>query len=364
MYKIFFKLHLWLSVPFGLIATVVCLSGAILVFEDEVTDAVCHNVVYVNDDDRENVPLSQMLATVDAGLPADVSITGVTVSADRSRAVEVHLSRPRRAALYVDPADGTVTGEKQTLPFFKFVHNLHRWLLDERTDDVPYPLGRRIVGFTVLAFLLILITGLVIWWPRNAKVLHNRLRIALSSGWRRFWYDLHVAGGFYSFLLLAVLALTGLTWSFPVYRTFIYSTFGDAEEQKFDLAGGYDRQTEEHPFGVWESVYLELHKANEGRDITVSHGEASVAGKGWGNAYASDTYLFDEKSGKMLSTVMYDDKGCSEKIKGWILTLHLGKWGGWFGKLVTAIVALLGASLPVTGYYLWLRKYFRKKRAA
>ena len=32
MKKIFEKIHLWLSVPFGLIITLICFSGAMLVF--------------------------------------------------------------------------------------------------------------------------------------------------------------------------------------------------------------------------------------------------------------------------------------------------------------------------------------------
>ena len=38
MKKAFRKIHLWLSVPFGLIITVICFSGAALVFEDEVME--------------------------------------------------------------------------------------------------------------------------------------------------------------------------------------------------------------------------------------------------------------------------------------------------------------------------------------
>lgn len=42
----------------------------------------------------------------------------------------------------------------------------------------------------------------------------------------RFWYGLHVAGGMYALLLILVMALTGLTWSFGWYRTAFYTVFG------------------------------------------------------------------------------------------------------------------------------------------
>ncbi len=40
MKKIFAKIHLWLSLPLGIVLTVVCLSGAVLVFEGEITRAL------------------------------------------------------------------------------------------------------------------------------------------------------------------------------------------------------------------------------------------------------------------------------------------------------------------------------------
>ena len=36
MNRFFRKIHLWLSLPFGLVITVICFSGAMLVFENEV----------------------------------------------------------------------------------------------------------------------------------------------------------------------------------------------------------------------------------------------------------------------------------------------------------------------------------------
>ena len=47
MKKAFRKIHLWLSVPFGLIITVICFSGAALVFEDEVMELCRRDLYYV-----------------------------------------------------------------------------------------------------------------------------------------------------------------------------------------------------------------------------------------------------------------------------------------------------------------------------
>ena len=83
-----------------------------------------------------------------------------------------------------------------------------------------------IVGTATLMFVFVLLSGIVIWWPRTKKVLKNSLKIVTNKGWRRFCYDLHVAGGMYTLIFLLAMALTGLTWSFSWYRTGFYKVFG------------------------------------------------------------------------------------------------------------------------------------------
>lgn len=39
MRKLFGKIHLWLSIPVGIILSIICFSGAALVFEKEITQA-------------------------------------------------------------------------------------------------------------------------------------------------------------------------------------------------------------------------------------------------------------------------------------------------------------------------------------
>ena len=47
--RVFREIHLWLSVPFGLIITAICFSGAMLVFEKEITEMLRHDLDYVKE---------------------------------------------------------------------------------------------------------------------------------------------------------------------------------------------------------------------------------------------------------------------------------------------------------------------------
>ena len=219
MRKLFRNIHLWLSVPFGLIIMLTCFSGAMLVFEKEMTEWARPEVFRVDPQGRHPLPVAGVVRRVSATLPEDITVTGVTVFSDSAKAWQLPLSQPSRMSVYADPYTGDVTGCSERLPFFAAMFRLHRWMLDSRPSGDGIFWGKLVVGVSTLLFVFVLLSGIVIWWPRTRKALRNSLQIHFRKGWRPFWYGLHVAGGMYALLLLLVMALTGLTWSFNWYRT-------------------------------------------------------------------------------------------------------------------------------------------------
>ena len=80
MKKIFSKIHLWLSVPFGLLITLICFSGAMLVFETEVMELCRRDLYYVEKAGPAPLPMSRLAEKVAATLPDSVSVTGIVQS--------------------------------------------------------------------------------------------------------------------------------------------------------------------------------------------------------------------------------------------------------------------------------------------
>lgn len=384
MRKIFRNIHLWLSVPFGILITLICFSGAALVFEKEVME-LCHRELYfVKKVEAAPLPMEQLMTKVAATLPDSVSVTGVNISSDPERAYQVTLSKPRRASMYVDQYTGEITGKYERAPFFNFMFRMHRWLLDSMKQDGGIFWGKMIVGTSTLMFVFVLISGVVVWWPRTRKVLKNSLKIVANKGWRRFWYDLHVAGGMYALVFLLAMALTGLTWSFQWYRTGFYKTFGvevqpsmghgNAAANATAKGGKRDGKPEGRegrgahrysPYTNWQQVYEQLAEANpDYKQISVSDGSASVAVPRFGNQRGTDRYKFNPRNGEITETTLYKDLDNSGKIRGWIYSVHVGSWGGMLTRILTFVAALIGASLPLTGYYLWIRKKIKRRPAS
>lgn len=402
MKKIFRKIHLWLSVPFGLIITLVCFSGAMLVFENEANEWFRRDLYYVETVKGSPLPMDKLLEKVATTLPDSVAVTGVSISSDPGRAYQVSLSKPRRASLYVDQYTGEVKGKSERSGFFMFMFRMHRWLLDSMNPgNEGIFWGKMIVGVSTLLLVFVLISGIVIWWPRTRKALKNSLKITATKGWRRFWYDLHVAGGMYALIFLLAMALTGLTWSFPWYRTAFYKVFGvevqqraaqgheqksDAQKRNTKLAAHREKKREGNevrkgersrrpennhsdmysvtsPFVYWQEIYDKLRRQNpEYKQISISSGTASVSFNRFGNQRASDRYSFNTDNGEFTETSLYQHQDKSGKIRGWIYSVHVGNWGGMFTRILTFIAALLGSALPLTRYYLWIKRLIKVRK--
>lgn len=349
------------------------------------------------------LPVDSIAAIVSASLPDDVKVTGVNVFSDPERAWQVSLSKPGRTSVYVDQYTGEIKGQYERAPFFTFMFRMHRWLLDSMKPGETVFWGKVIVGTSTLMFVLVLVSGIMIWWPRTSRVLKNRLKITVSKGWRRFWYDLHVAGGIYACVFLLAMALTGLTWSFQWYRTGFYKVFGVETSagghgragagNQAALSGRSGEQTRQHgssdktgrndnsgqgrknisesmtaaavTAGVWQTVYERLAADNPGYSrISLMDGAATVSFDRPGNRRAADRYRFDKADGTITEAVMYKDSDRASKIRGWIYSVHVGSWGGIVTRILAFIAAIVGASLPLTGYWMWLRRLYGRKKAS
>lgn len=85
MRKVFRNIHLWLSVPFGLIITLICFSGAMLVFEGEIMQLTHRSLYYVEKTDGKPLPMDKLASKVPGGMYAlllvlVMALTGLTWS--------------------------------------------------------------------------------------------------------------------------------------------------------------------------------------------------------------------------------------------------------------------------------------------
>ncbi|NDV57802.1 PepSY domain-containing protein [Bacteroides sp. 519] len=371
MRKLFFKIHLWLSIPFGIIIAIVCISGAILVFETEILEQCYSSRYFVKEVKGEPLSPAELISSARQQLPDSIKISGLRVTSNPKRTYQVVLPG-KKAAAFIDPYTGQITGIDQGQGFFMQTMRLHRWLLDTYKRDGGFSWGKSLVGWSTLILVIILISGIVIWWPRSKKALKNRLKIQTKKGAFRFWYDLHVSGGFYVTLFLLILALTGLTWSFGWYRNVFYNIFGVSTQAEAHASapaatsgkrGSGERKggKQTADYTLWADVLANLqNKYSRYNSITIQDGSATVSTARYGNTRGSDRYSFDPVTGTITETQLYKDLPKSAKIRGWIYSVHVGSWGGITTRILSCLVSLLGGVFAITGYYFWIKKKVKK----
>jgi uncharacterized iron-regulated membrane protein len=374
MKKMLRKIHLWIAFPAGLIITILCLTGAILVFRAELEDRLYPERYFVEDVTAEKLPLHELMPQINRQLDNDVA-TAITVSRNPKRTYAVTIASNFHNPQFADPYSGKLIRVEGGASFFSQLLQLHRWLLIGRQT------GAKITGWSTLLLVVILISGTLVVIPKSRKGMKRILTVSVTKGWKRFWYDLHLSAGTYALLILLLLSLTALTWSFRWYSNGVYKLFGVEQSvgrpspngannqqqggrgQREGGRGGRPGSNRPVDFTHWQAVFDEVAAENPNyQTISIRNGTATVTRqKIWGNVRASDQYTFDEKTGEITGYQPYGEQAKAMKIRGWLYTLHVGAWGGLFSKIITCLASLVGASLPLTGYYIWIMKQ-RKRR--
>ena len=273
--KFLLKLHLWLSLPLGIIIMLICLSGATLVFKNEIRNALGmpkvvapHGKSGRGGKDGKTASLQQEKSTAShqcspngcSQCPSKEVCHPSASAKDDASAKSNEAVKEKASVVGKSSTKDAPYGTTTKRDFFSYVTKFHTGLL-------MGSVGKLIVTYTTLFFVFILLSGIFIFLPSNGKQLRQRFKVEWGKGAKRRLFDLHVSLGWWTLLWLLLLAVTGLG------------------------------------FG--------LKLVPKGTEMM---------------------QLFHE--------------------------LHIGSWGGMLTKIITFVVSLIGASLPVTGYLL----YFRRKR--
>jgi uncharacterized iron-regulated membrane protein len=381
--KVFFRrIHLYLSLAAGLVILICCLTGAILVFEKDLQMALNKKRYYVEANGAK-LPVSDLVLSVKQNFP-QAKINGVKVYEDPLRSTEINVSfapkkeeqeprgqkasKPERQpgfTLFVNPYTGGVL-EKYSYreTFFYKVFALHRWLLGSEKSA-----GKYIVGVSTFIFLFILITGIILWWPKTKNILKQRLRIKWNAGWKRINHDLHLVFGFYSAIFLFIFAFTGLAWSFEWFNNGIYkvtnSPLKNPPPPKSVFVAGAKRISFDDALAASKTVYTNARFYS----ITLPKDSAeavsvSALGKEAAHESATDALYIDQYSGKVLGQLEFKDRSAGAKVRSTFKPVHTGSIWGTPSKIIAFVVCLFGVSFPITGTIMWINRTRKKKKVS
>ena len=362
-------LHLWLGLASGIVVLIMGITGCILVFEHEIK-AMTSPWLNVEAQSADKIlPPSKIYVAVKKALP-EKDIHGLWYNGlDKTIKVDIESD----SLIYVNPYNGKITGMVDHEDFFHEIDEGHRYLW------LGKELGTSITSWATLIFFFLLISGIILWFPKkwNKTAVNNSFKIKWSARFKRLNYDLHNVLGFYSLILAFLIALTGLIMSFHWVRESTYwITGGFANEKvKKEVAVEVKPDTLSKPkydmLTASDIIFNKVRKeiAQENQEAVIIHfpdepKDDFYACTDMKNGNWRDLY-FNSKTLELLpSSRKYIG---NEKFHDWLsrsnYSLHVGAIGGLTTKIIYFAASLICASLPLTGFYIWWGRKKKKKLA-
>lgn len=260
--------------------------------------------------------------------------------------------------------------------------------------------GSWIVELAASWAIVMVLTGLYLWWPRGrgfAGVVWPRL----ASGSRVFWRDLHAVTGFWVAGLAMVLLLTGLPWAdvwgsaFKAVRTEMGWVKGAQDWTIVGRPAGADEHAAHNHaamIAAQSTMPTMAHVMPDGSVMTMSMTPVSLSRivaeaksqhlpfpvivtppamlkESAASAFSvwsvkSDTQnrpqrvslTYDPMTGKELSRETFADKHVIDQVVGYGVAWHEGQLFGPINQLVGVMTALMLVTLSVSGFVMWRRR--------
>ena len=358
-------IHLWLGLTTGLVIFIVCLTGCIYTFQKEIRLAVYSYYTVDPPSDQEKLSLSTLVAKYQE--QSDHSVLRVYDFSTANRSTMLLTVKDKGYYYsFINPYNGLLLQEVfLARDFFTIVLYIHMNLLLGE-------IGTQIIGWSVLIFILSLITGLILWFPKSMRVFkskkgrQSRFGIKVTGSKKRVLYDLHNVLGFYGASILIVLAITGVAWTFTWVDNALYSmvTFEKKTEEKTIAIDSTALQ-----ITSLDTLKKQVIKQRDDKDLfiyflpTTSTEPIRVMSSPDDDEFGnSDNYYANPDDGTIIHTRYDEDKNAGQKLNSLYYDIHTGSLLGIGGKALVFLAGLIGASLPITGLILYLNRRKKKKK--
>jgi len=372
------KAHLWLGLSSGLIVIILGITGCLYAFEEELRPII-YEYYYVDKVESKKLPISQLIHIAEeanAKIHPNQKLSGARIINDDKRTVIVwffeeldkdaiwYWNRYQNTYAYVNPYTGNVQKlEEYNFEFFVFVRALHQTLCF-RSE-----IGDPITGTATIIFIISLITGLILWWPKNKSAAKQRFWFQWknTTKWKRKNYDLHNILGYYMMIFALIIALTGLVWAFECYDKGVQWLFNGGKTFKKEKL--VSDTTQYSKITATDKIFAATKKANPNAKsyyLFVPKAEDSLATfqtfVRYKNRFDDVSMEFDRSTAKSLRITTYNDKSNGEKFRFINYDLHVGSILGFPGKVLAFFASLVAASLPITGFLIWWGRNNKKKK--
>jgi len=379
IYQSVWRWHFYAGIIFAPFLIILAFSGSVYLFKPQIEGYLYKDMLTVREvGETRMTPETIMEKTVKA-YPGTI-ISSITLDDNPDSSYKLGVSRNGvTTTMYVDPYTGNALGMMNSdKTFSAFFKKMHSELVIGGT------FANRLVELAACWAIIMLLTGLFLWWPRSKSAIWGTILPRLSKpGSRLFWRDLHAVPAFWISLVLLVIIAGGLPWSGIMggqidklanstnTNTPQYS-FGEKPESVTvakDIAEDLPWAVENLPVpasaaGGYVPVSINDIKGLADQKqvlmpytITMPRGEKGVftVSTSHDTPGKNVTLLMDQYSGAVLTDVRFADYGIMAKAISYGIAFHEGTLFGLANQLL-GFIACMGLILVVISSYIMWRK--------
>ena len=365
--KIIGKIHLWLGLTSGIIVFIIAATGCLYAFQAEISAWTGKSYRQVSPQHASYLPPTQLKQIAEKQLPGKLLHSVQYGARNEAAVVTFYNFEPEYFYIvYINPYSGEVLKVKNMdRDFFRIVLMGHYYLW------LPPAIGQRITIVATIIFVLMMITGLVLWWPRNKAAAKQRFSIKWNAAWRRKNYDLHNVLGFYMTWVAIIMAITGLIFGWQLLANAIYKTVGGKKSLTYQEPFSDTTKVAKAALLPVDRLWLKMQQEHRDAETIEMHfpatNNASIevaintdADTYWKTDYRYfDQYTMKELPVDHIYGRLKDAKG-ADKLLRMNYDIHVGAIWGLPGKILAFFASLIAASLPITGFMIWWGR--RKKK--
>jgi uncharacterized iron-regulated membrane protein len=344
---------------------VLAITGTIYLFRPQIEDVIDRDLLRL---ERTGTPATadQIVAAATSAVPGS-QLAALILPEHPDQAARAIVSREGEATrVYVHP---------DTLAILKTVDE------DDRFREVVFRLhgelmlgsgGSVIVELAASWAIVMVLTGLYLWWPRQARGLAGVLYPRLSDGPKRFWRDLHAVTGVWISGLALFLLITGLPWALVWGQGFkqVREWTGTAavrqdwstssSEHAGHQPGAHDHAMTHAGGASLEAVVAAARGLDFAPPVLVSPPRAdspywNVKSEAANRPLRADAWLSPD-TGEVVRRESFADRHVIDQVVGYGIAAHEGQLFGWFNQLLGVLTALGLVVLCTSAFVMWRRR--------
>jgi len=353
--KLLFNLHLYIALVLGVFVLTLSATGALVAFGPELDALFNPKLFHVEPQNTAPLPFHTLADVVSRKFGERVTTLRMPDSPDRSYSATVARGETQ---VFLNGYTGQILGTRSPKTFLAKSVQFHKRLAPAVGKGWP-EIGNKIVAIACWSMLLLLLSGLYLWWP------YQRFSVKWSGSLRRVMFDLHNASGIYAFVFLLMLTITGLVVSYDEEITKYLYTVTDtkpiARSMPSTPIAGVTPITAEQAVEIAKKelagaspITVTVPTEERGSyNITMHFPEDHTGrGTGLGRSWVS----VDQYSGKVLVSQNSRTAPGPTRTRMINRAIHTGDIFGVPSRVIAVVSSLLVLVQAVSGVMMWLKR--------